>query len=707
MESEEHVEPLVAEEEEGRIEPTALQAMEEEPQEGNTTIEAVEQEDGMQENNEADTEADAAVLEAVEEQAQEQATEEIEAVEEGQAQEETEPAAPLEAVEQEEGVEVVKDNEAEAEADAAVLQAVEEQAQESEEAVVPEGAENEGESAAPQEAMEEEAPVDGDAAGPSAEEVVAPEETTETSANEPPAEEVVEPAPVAAMLSGPDQDVPMVVNAPEDVPEVQEAKEVHIEGQREGEEDDMPPPPPPEQKPEKAARVNAPPAQPQAPAQAHAVGRVPSGNVGEGSVPQRPRSNNMPPPRQSGRVAANRRPVDEYEEQDPGIMLAGEMMPAQFRRGCDNSHINRMTQGSYSRYLLSSDIITEDQLYRSFLGETPVPGYLPFRGDHTADLENRRGNTRASSQRGNRNNQPGRFPGDTLSSTMGGTMSSTIKREMELLDEPMYNELGAQRARRRRDPEHCEDRTVTDQHYYNYKSKAYFVPQDQNPNAVMLQYNHLYDFGDGSRFKSAPGQPSRRNPTAPAPRTYAENKQAAAAMQKAKPPKGTGSVANRRREEIEKGSSSLRTAKAVDVQKLHCSQFRQTRSIEDVVASDPTYVARSTDGIRSVVDSGKMDWSELPSRLQTVMSAERYKKRPTSSSRLYAPYRPPNQATPASVPGAGNTRLQQANADGAVLPPVGGKSNYEVSRISFTKRYEPNATPSAFVDKKGELEPLS
>lgn len=449
--------------------------------------------------------------------------------------------------------------------------------------------------------------------------------------------------------------------------------------------------------PEKAeperAQVEAPQAVPQPQPELRAPERQPTSNAGIGGVPPRPHSKHQ------GKAPASRQPQYEEYEEDVAALLVGDMMPAQFRRGFDNSHINRMSQGSYSRYLLSSDIIPGEKLYASFLGDTPVPGFLPFRGEHTADLETRRGNTRASSQRANRNNQPGRYPGDNLSSTMGATMSSTLRREMEMLDEPMYNELGAQRSRRRRDPEHCVDPKVTDQHYYNEKSKAYFVPQDQNPDAAMLQYNHLYDFGDGSRFKSSPGEKARRNPTATPPRTYAENRQAAAAIQHPRQPtKATGSVANKRREEIEKGSSSLRTAKAVDVQKLHCSQFRQTRSIEDVVASDPTYVARSTDGIRSVVDSGKMDWSELPNRLQNVMSAERYKKRPNSSGRLYAPYRPPPQPSPNSVPSGTTT-------DGT-LPPVGSKNSYEVSRISFTKRYEPNATPSAFVDKKGELEPL-
>eukprot|EP00796_Vickermania_ingenoplastis_P004286 gene4286-3102_t len=513
------------------------------------------------------------------------------------------------------------------------------------------------------------------------------ESQPDAPAEETPVNALEEPAPA------PEPEV--IVTAPEELPPVQDALEVHVEDRGKREETN---PPSALQSGKEQVQFNAPP-EPNnklnAPQQRqHQVGRQPMANAGMGGVPPRPNTNN------SGR-GSSRRGMDDGYEQDVGAVLAGDIMPAQFRRGFDNSHINRMSQGSYSRYLLSSGVISDEQLYASFLGDTPVPGYMPFRGDHAADLETRRGNTRASSQRGNRNNRPGRYPGDNLSSTMGATMSSTIRREMEILDEPMYNELGAQRARRRRDPEHCVDPRVTDQHYYNQKSKAYFVPQDQNPNAAVLQYNHLYDFGDGSRFKSGPGEPARRNPNAPPPRTYAENKQAAAAIDRSRPPtKGTGSVANRRREEIEKGSSSLRTAKAVDVQKLHCSQFRQTRSIEDVIASDPTYVARSTEGIRSVVDSGKMDWSELPNRLQTVMSAERYKKRPGSSGKLYAPYRPPPQPSPPTVPNSGGRHQQNETS----LPPVNGA--YEVSRISFTKRYEPNATPSAFVDKRGELEPL-
>lgn len=370
----------------------------------------------------------------------------------------------------------------------------------------------------------------------------------------------------------------------------------------------------------------------------------------------------------------------DLSQPDESAALSGQMLPAIFRRGGDNSHINRMLQGSYSRYISSCGMLSPNAFIGSFYRELPVPGLLPFRGEQSAEIDTRIPQQlppwRASSACRQRNNRPGRYPGDTLSTAVAGALHGARQREAAMLAENNHNELRAQRIRRRRDPQHCVDPTFTDQYYYQQKSKASYVPRDQNPNALMLQYNHLYDFGDGSRFKSH-GAPVR-NPTALPPKTYEEQK--AGTVIPPHPPmdRAPARLYEGLSDATQKtSSSSLRTAKAVDSQKLHPSQFRQAHSIEDVIASDPTFVMRSAAGVRSAVASGKMDWSELPNRLQGVMSAEHHRNDPSQSV----------QKRHASE--------GEENALPSVQQQQGGQ--YEVSRVNFTKRYEPHATPSAFV----------
>lgn len=405
----------------------------------------------------------------------------------------------------------------------------------------------------------------------------------------------------------------------------------------------------------------------------------------------------------SSRIAASRLPVQEVEhpQEDyyslsqrsgsPG--LGGQMLPAVFRRGDDNSHINRMTQGSYSRYLMSCGGIPLNSFVRSFFGELPIPGFLPFRGEHSAGAPSqypvKSPRLQSSSSRRERNNQPGRYPGDTLSTAVTGALPGAMRREAAMLPENYHNELRAQRVRRKRDPQHGVDPTLTDQHYYQQKSKAFYVPQEQNPNAPMLQYNHIYDFGDGTRFKSN-GTPVR-NPTALPPKTYGKHRAATAVSPYPSADRASEKLYEGRGDPAQRGSSSsLRTAKAVDPQNLHTSQFRQTRSIEDVIASDPNFVARSAAGVRSAVASGKMDWSELPNRLQGVMSTERSRNAPSQNFQQRSTSEGDGTALP-SIPQRQQAQQQQRAA--------GGDGQYEVSRVNFTKRYEPHATPSAFVGK--------
>lgn len=379
-----------------------------------------------------------------------------------------------------------------------------------------------------------------------------------------------------------------------------------------------------------------------------------------------------------------------------------------FRRGGDNSHTNRMEVGSYSRYLLSTDHMPAMVLSETFHGEQPTLGTAPRntvkpRVEETEDVEaEAEAEAEASAERppngtqGNAESRP-RFSSSSMtnaaaaaaaapvtasaeaaqmSATRNSTAGSgTLKREVVMLDAATFAGLDKVRQRRRHDPSKGQpDQPQLDYVYYNHKSKGYYVPHDPSPETVMLEYNHMYSFGDGTRFAPLTTSPThsqqqqreaeadgrgtyRCNPHAAPPRTFAESRGcvfALTASQRQQPRSKSSSSQHsaiyapkrvseagaaqqqrrQRRTDIRNGTRSLRTAKAIDLDRLHRTQCPRPRTIEEVLADQHRNYLYSggapqplVQDIRRDVSSGKLNWEEVPASLQTALTAAATSKR--------------------------------------------------------------------------------
>lgn len=254
--------------------------------------------------------------------------------------------------------------------------------------------------------------------------------------------------------------------------------------------------------------------------------------------------------------------------------------------------------------------------------------------------------------------------------------NNAIRREVELLDEDTHDELLAERARRRCDPHHGKSdiqNTGGDFVYYNSKSKGFFVPRDPPLDALMLNYNHLYDFGNGTRFDTSSykyldktvGENvviARRNPIAQGPVPYPDSRGASWKAVRgglARPGGGrgvgshgklfqrsggdpgeasnfTGQAAlalrvnprSLKREDIDKmGGHSLATARALNVDKdIRQTQCKNTPSIEDILFRHSDFYlthGRTTDSVSAVVEKGKVDRNEVPQDLMRTIEEQR------------------------------------------------------------------------------------
>ena len=372
-----------------------------------------------------------------------------------------------------------------------------------------------------------------------------------------------------------------------------------------------------------------------------------------------------------------------------------------FRRGGDNSHTNRMEVGSYSRYLLSTDHMPAMVLSETFHGEQPTLGTAPRNTvkplvEETEDVE---AEAEASAERppnGTHGNTESRLRFSSssmtnaaaaapvtgsaeaaqMSTTWNNTAGSgTLKREVVMLDAATFAGLDEVRQRRRHDPRKGQPgQPQLDYVYYNHKSKGYYVPHDPSPETVMLEYNHMYSFGDGTRFAPLTTSPThsqqqqreaeadgkgtyRCNPHAAPPRTFAESRGcvfALTASQRQQPrskssssqhsaiyaPKRVseaGAAQQQRwpqRTDIRNGTRSLRTAKAIDLNRLHRTQCPRPRTIEEVLADQHRNYLYSggapqplVQDIRRDVSSGKLNWEEVPASLQTALTAAATSKR--------------------------------------------------------------------------------
>ncbi|CCW61864.1 unnamed protein product [Phytomonas sp. EM1] len=352
----------------------------------------------------------------------------------------------------------------------------------------------------------------------------------------------------------------------------------------------------------------------------------------------------------------------------------------EFRRGADNSHVNRMVEGSYSRLLLSANYLSEPALYNTFYGEAPAFGLIPrgslysrSEGTHAPGrympseygMSQDRSRTRNGSSLRDKYTYPGSARGtnnsplshkskmrETSRATSGGSehISQTHRksatphmgREEALLDSEVYQLLNKTKTNQLRDPRHARVEGDTDHIYYNHKSKGFFVPHRPPGDALLLQYNHLYDFGDGTRMMPLQrrGDKSyvryRLNPHAKPPRTYAESKGSSWRYYNNPNPNSTdfdsqkspcieqrtsSRVYSKPSPRGESTASSLRTARALDVQRLHISQFRNAPSIEEVMGQHPDTMGRLGTESNAAISRGRLHPEELPAGVQDQIQA--------------------------------------------------------------------------------------
>ncbi|TPP45170.1 hypothetical protein CGC21_33305 [Leishmania donovani] len=386
--------------------------------------------------------------------------------------------------------------------------------------------------------------------------------------------------------------------------------------------------------------------------------------------------------------------VYDLPEAERIVMASASLTPSTvlvvFRRGHENSHVNRMDLGSYSRYLLSTDHMSPLVLEDTFHGTKSTVGAVPrntlkrlSRGNVSDPYVD---DSIASRTALERKQSPGaaapaassarcsyQLPRSvfsasrqTMSDSFGGTAASStnLRREIDMLGDAHLSEVNTLRQQRRRDPRHGKStEEQNDYIYYNHRSKGFYVPHDPPADTVMLQYNHLYGFGDGTRFAPVAPPPSResgsagalagttvhrRNPHAAPPRTFAETRGCAFPFTASQRQHAYGGTAYRRsritastraissssghenqpqRAETQKGSSSLRTAKAVDLGRLHCTQRSRQRTIEEVIADQPQRYLCGAEGVRGAlvrdierdIEDGKLQWKEVPPAMQKAM----------------------------------------------------------------------------------------
>ncbi|CCW66805.1 unnamed protein product [Phytomonas sp. Hart1] len=350
----------------------------------------------------------------------------------------------------------------------------------------------------------------------------------------------------------------------------------------------------------------------------------------------------------------------------------GELL-VEFRRGADNSHVNRMVEGSYSRFLTSANYMSKPTLFSSFYGETPAYGLVPRKSfyskneesntpsRHTAfecSIHHDRFNTQNGSARSNKNMRSGslNIPNNshlTHKSRSQSTrkthrrcignvpyayrdVSPILRRDKALLGSDVYQSLCKTQTRLRQSPLGTRAGGDPDHIYYNHKSKGFFVPHQPPGDSLLLQYNHLYDYGDGTRMKPIcqDGENTlkkfRLNPHAKPPCTYAESKGSSWRYYNITDSKNDKSKSQRRSltntKNFGRGNltfsprnipyvSSLRTAKALDVQKLHVSPFQNAPSIEEVMMQNPDTVNRLSEEVHKAINQGRLHPKELPQRI--------------------------------------------------------------------------------------------
>lgn len=210
------------------------------------------------------------------------------------------------------------------------------------------------------------------------------------------------------------------------------------------------------------------------------------------------------------------------------------------------------------------------------------------------------------------------------------SMSGTLRREKEVMDPSLYHQLCYERLIRRQDPSKGVDKARQSYVYYNHRSKGCYIPHEKDPSELTLTYNHMYDFGDGSRFLAADGEPPRVNPNIGSVLdcNYNAASKSGASRDYARLRPSTTSERRAANEVCRIGLSTTngkRTvavdlARSLQLSDIRPQPFQIRKTVEDVISSDLRCVERAREGISSVVGKGKVLWAEVPEKLQATFS---------------------------------------------------------------------------------------
>ncbi|KAH8611441.1 hypothetical protein ERJ75_000998500 [Trypanosoma vivax] len=212
------------------------------------------------------------------------------------------------------------------------------------------------------------------------------------------------------------------------------------------------------------------------------------------------------------------------------------------------------------------------------------------------------------------------------------SMSTVLRREEEVMETEVFKQLCFERQSRRHHPSRGLDKKHRTFVYYNHLSKGHFVPHEVNEGDITLTYNHMYYYGDGSRFRRSGDSALRTNPSVlekgttrfrpPVRRSTKAMKPVVGACREtsAHGPNATGLSQHTSRRSETRRTASVNVARSLQVSDLRAKPFEKRITIEEVIASDVGCVERSREGISSVVGKGKVPWSEVKEELRHSFS---------------------------------------------------------------------------------------
>nr|CCC95003.1 conserved hypothetical protein [Trypanosoma congolense IL3000] len=279
------------------------------------------------------------------------------------------------------------------------------------------------------------------------------------------------------------------------------------------------------------------------------------------------------------------------------------------------------------------------------------------------------------------------------------SMSAPLRRERDLLDRGVYQELCYSRLMRRQDPTKGFDRRRQSYVYYNHRSKGCYIPHPKDPSTITLTYNHLYDFADGTRFLRSDGEPPRSNPSVAnlfggtykihsrsgSPERGIHDRQVCSA------PTTEYVSGEELPQRLRSGTGGRRTvsvdvARSLRLSDVRAYTFQKHITVEDVISNDIRRVQHSREGISSVVGKGKVLWSEVPEQLQVTFGEAQSKFNATlgQSAHEGGMMSPCYGAGPAFETPCKNTAAYHPSSS---LP---GRGEVEKASINVSRRGSPN-----------------